>query len=257
MAVYCPVIKPLRHKKETRRMSRKTVSSMAMTFVIAMMSMCTAFAALHLEGQSGVFLNALAYPVAASKTEISSHSVNLDSLGTVSTYNLSFGLKENVELGITRIASSVTGVSDQNLILGKWQFAGETEKSPALAAWGIYRDLVDGDSSVDLGLSATKIVTVSKRPLVLDLGVRNTKAQGLGLFGFADDREWRLEGSFAYFITPRFAAGAEFKQQVNGDTWKDIAFRYVASDKWNIDAGVANLGDAIDNQVALAVTRVW
>jgi hypothetical protein len=181
----------------------------------------------------------------------------LDNLGSVSTYNLAFGLKDKVDVGITRITSSVTGVSDQNLILGKWQFKSESKTAPALAVWGICRKLVDDDSTVDLGLSATKIVTVGKKPLVLDLGVRNTKAQGLGLFGFADDREWKLEGSFALFATPKFAVGTEFKQQVNGKTWKDIAFRYVASDSWNIDAGIAYLGDAIDNQAAVAVTRTW
>lgn len=238
-------------------MSKKIAPLTLATILMAVVSTSCAFAALQLEGQSGVFLNTLAYPVPASKTEASSHFVDLDNLGSVSTYNLTFGLKDNVEVGVTRIASNVTGVSDQNLILGKWQFKPETKTAPALAVWGIYRKLLDADSTVDLGLSATKIVLVGKKPLVLDLGVRNTKAQGLGLFGFASDREWKFEGSFALFVTPKFAVGTEFKQQVNGKTWKDIAFRYVASDSWNIDAGIAYLGDAIDNQVALALTRTW
>lgn len=238
-------------------MNKRTVSLVTISIIAVMMYTSCAYAALQLEGQNGVFLNALAYPTTASKTEISSHYVNLDNLGTVSTYNLSVGLKNNVELSATRITSAVTGVSDQNLILGKWQFAPETKKSPAVAVWSIYRDLVDGSSSADIGLSATKIVNIGTRPLILDLGVRNTKAQGLGLFGFADDREWKLEGLVAYFVTPKFIAGTEFKQQVNGKTWKDIAFRYIVSDKWNIDAGIAYLGENIDNQVALAATRVW
>ena len=213
-----------------------------------------AHAALNLEGQSGVFLNTLAYPVGASKVEISAHSVDLDDLGSVTTYNLATGLKGNLEFGFTGITSSVSGVNDQSLFLGKWQFVKETKTSPAVAVWAIHRSLTDGPTSTDYGLSVTKIVTVAKRPLVLDLGARSTRAIGHGLFGFQDDRELKLEGSAALFVTPKFAVGTEFKQQIGGRAWHDIAFRWVATPNLNIDFGIANLNSSLDNQVALAAT---
>lgn len=213
-----------------------------------------AMAALHLEGQSGVFLNALAYPLGASKFEVSSHTVDLDSLGSVTTYNLASGFKGNLEFGYTGIASSVNGVKDQSLFLGKWQFAKETNGTPAVAVWVIQRNLADGPSSADFGLSATKIVKAGKLPLVLDLGVRSTRAIGLGLFGFQSDRETKFEGSTALFVTPKLAVGTEFKQQIGGRAWRDIALRWVPSSNLNIDFGIANLNSALDNQVALAAT---
>ncbi|HEY3297961.1 MAG TPA: DUF3034 family protein [Armatimonadota bacterium] len=219
-----------------------------------MLIACAAHAALSLEGQNGIFLNSLAYPVNANKLELSSHYVDLSDLGGVNTYNVTAGLPDDVELGYTKITSSVTGVKDQNLFLGKWQFKPETKSTPALAAWVIDRHLNGGDGSTDYGLSATKCVKVANRPTVLDLGVRSTKALGLGLFGFGDDRKLKLEGSAAIFLTKNFAVGAEFKQQIGGDTWKDIAFRYVASDSLNIDAGIADLGPGLRRQIALAAT---
>lgn len=211
-------------------------------------------AALNLEGQSGVFLNTLAYAAPPSTTEFSNHQVNLDSLGAVSTYNLSTGLRGNIELGFTKVASSVPGVSDQNVLLAKWQFGQETPTSPALAFWAIQRDLTDGASSTDYGLSATKILKPGGKPLVLDLGLRSTKALGLGLFGFSGDRKVKWEGSAALFVAPKFAIATEFKQQISADTWTDVAFRYVASDQLNLDAGIADLGPGLGNQIAIAVT---
>lgn len=211
-------------------------------------------AALNLEGQSGVFLNSLAYPLQSGKIEVSTHNVNLDRLGGVSTFNVSTGLNHGIELGVTKVTSSVSGVKDQNVLLAKWQFSKETQSSPAVSLWAINRDLSGGSGSLDYGISTTKLVHVGKYPTVVDLGVRSTKALGLGLFGFSGDRKLKFEGSAAVFVTKKFAVGTEFKQQIGADTWKDIAFRYVASDHLNIDAGIADLGPGLGNQIALAAT---
>lgn len=233
---------------------KKLATTISLALLAALVIAGAATAALHLEGQSGVFLNALAYPVAASKVEVSSHTVDLDDLGSITTYNFATGLKGGVELGYTGIASSVTGVKDQSLFLGKWQFAKEAKKSPAVALWAIHRSLTDGPSSNDYGLSATKVVQLANRPLVLDAGVRSTRALGLGLFGFQKDRETRFEGSAALFVTPKLAVGTEFKQQPGVRAWHDIALRWVPSKNFNLDFGIANLNSALDNQVALAAT---
>lgn len=211
-------------------------------------------AALNLEGQSGIFLNSLAYPLAPGAIEVSAHNVNLDDLGGVTTYNAATGLKNNLELGYTRVTSSVNGVKDQNLLNLKWQFNKETKDAPAIAIYTQYRDLASGDNSFDYGISVTKLFNLGKFPTVVDFGARSTKALGLGLFGFGSDRQIKLEGSVAVFVAKNFAIGTEFKQQVNAQTWKDIAFRYVVNKNLNIDAGIADLGPGLRNQIALAAT---
>ncbi len=238
-------------------MNHQTLRTTALTAMGVVTMMCTAHTALNLEGQSGVFLNPLAYTLQQGKTEISSHHVSLDTLGSVSTFNLTSGLRRNVEIGVTQVSSSVDGVRDQSILLAKWQFAPETETSPAVAAWVINRNLSGGGNSTDFGLSATKALTAGKFPVVVDLGVRSTKALGLGLFGFAGDGKLKWEGSAAVFLSRKIVAGTEFKQQIGADTWTDIAFRYIASDSLNIDAGIADLGPGLGNQVALAATWSW
>lgn len=228
----------------------------SITFVVlaVMMTAGSAHAALNLEGQSGVFLNSLAYTTPTGKAEVSSHYVNMDNLGSISTFNVNTGLSRDLELGFTRLSSAVSGVNDQNVLLAKWQFKKETKSIPAVAFWTISRNLSGGSGSTDFGVSATKLLNFGKFPTVVDLGVRSTKGLGLGLFGFSDDRKLKLEGSFATFVTKNFAVGAEFKQQIGADAWTDIAFRYVASDSLNIDAGIADLGAGLGNQIALAAT---
>jgi hypothetical protein len=218
---------------------------------------CMSWAALSLEGQSGIFLNGLAYTVNPGKTEVSAHDVNLSGLGSVQTYSITTGLTHGIELGYTRIGSEVSGVASQDVINAKWNFAKESKTAPAISVWTISRSLTGGSNSIDFGVSASKIIPLGKTPLVVDLGARSTRAKGLGLFGYSNDREVKLEGSAAIFLTKKFAVGTEFKEQIGGDTWKDIAFRYVASDKLNIDAGIADLGPGLRNQIALAATRVF
>ncbi len=212
-------------------------------------------AALDFEGQTGVFLNDLAYTAKASSIETSAHTVDLGSLGTVSTYNLDFGLQSNLELGFTRYVSAVTGVKDQDVFQGKWQFLAEKNSTPAVAVWALNRNLTNGPNDFEFGATATKVLPVVKQhPLILDLGVRATKSLGLGLFGVGDSRQARFEGTAAVFLTKKLVLGTEFKQQIDARAWHDIALRYVASPSFNIDAGIANFSSALDSQWALALT---
>lgn len=232
----------------------RLITRLALTATILLGITGFANAALNWDGQSGVFLNALAYTAAPSSVETAAHYADLGTLGSVSTYNVAFGLKHNVELGYTKYDSNVTGVSDQSNLTGKWQFLGETPQRPAAAAWMVQRHLAGGTDTTDLGLSATKILKVADRTVILDLGARSTKALGLGLFGVGSDRQIKYEGLAAVFITDKFIVGTEFKQQINARTFKDIAFRYIVNDKLNLDAGIANFAPGISNQWAFAAT---
>jgi len=235
-------------------MNRTWAIAVLVVLVIAA-SAGSAYAALNFDGQTGVFLAPLAFTGPVSRVEVSTHSVNMDNLGTIATYNVSYGLRKNIEIGFTKIANGVSGLSDQNNLLLKWQFADEKPTQPAAAAWIVQRHLVTGDqNATDLGLSLTKCFTVAKRALVLNVGARSTKAVGLGLFGISPDRETKIEGAAAYFVTPKLAVATEFQQHIGIDTWTDLAVRYQATDKLNLDFGVANFNSALDNQVAFAGT---
>ena len=225
-----------------------------MTVVAALLACGTAHAALQLEGNSGVFLNTLAGTLAQGKYEAATHYVDLNAAGTVSTFNLSAGLQNNIELGVTRLSTDVAGVSDQNIYLAKWNFGAENAQKPALSVWAQYRDLIDGANSTDYGVSATKTTTLLGYTTILDLGVRSTKAKGLGLFGYQADREYKLEGAVAFVATKNLVIGTEFKQMVDSRVWRDVCARYTLNSNLNIDAGYANMGPGFDSQLAFAVT---
>ncbi len=235
-------------------MNYKKLSTLLLSVIGITAMTLPASAALTLEGQSGVFLNPLAYPIVNGKVEVSSHYVGLNSLGNVTSFNAAGGIGKNLEVGLTRISSSVSGVSDQTNLLAKWQFLPETQSAPAIAVWAIDRNLSVGGSDLDYGLSASKVVKVGTVPVLLDLGARSTKSLGLGLFGVGSDRQLKFEGLAAVFVTPKLIVGTEFKDQIGGSTWQDIAVRYVASDTLNIDAGLADLGPGLGSQLALGVT---
>lgn len=254
----------LRHNRHVRTAlddegENRTLRTATTLLAAAALATMTAHshAALNWEGQTGVFLNPLAYTAAEGTHEVSGHFISVDSAGSVKSLSYTAGLKGNVELGYTRVFTDVAGVNDQNIVHAKWQFLPERDETPAVAVWALYRDAESGGSGTDFGVAATKIVMAGDKPLVLDLGVRYTDASGHGLFGFTGDEKLKLEGSIAYFVLPNLAVGAEFRQQPGTRTWKDLAVRYVVNEHLNIDVGLADLGPTIDNQLALGFTYAW
>lgn len=211
-------------------------------------------AQLNWEGQGGVFLNPLAYPTPPGTVQASTHYIDLDRLGSVTTFSVSGGLAGGLELGYTRITSTAAGVRDQNVLPIKWRFAAETADLPAAAVTLIYRDLVGGKNATDIGLVGTKVLTLGATPVVVIVGARLTKGLGVGLFGVGDRTRLKWEASAAAFVTKRVALGLEVKEQIAGTTWTAVALRYDAGGDWNVDLGVANFGPAINNQFAVGVT---
>ncbi len=232
----------------------RRAASWATLVVLLALAADRSSAQLNWEGQGGVFLNALPFTTAPGRYEASTHYINLDRLGEVTTFSVAAGLRGNVEIGLTRITSGVSGVPSQNVVPVKWFFQTETPTRPAVAATLIARDLVGVGGATDLGLSAAKVVKIGTSTVLLDLGVRSTKVVGNGLFGKASGARIKWEGSAAVFVTKTLILGTEFKEQIGGRTWTDLALRYIASDRVNVDLGVANFGPAINNQVAVGVT---
>ena len=213
--------------------------------------------ALNWEGSSGVFMNPIAYPIAQKKVETAVHYIDLDNLGSIETFSVTGGIAPNVDLGFTRLTTDANGVRDQNILHAKWQFVKETPQAPAVAAWVLYRDTVGGKSSADIGLTATKVIPIGKNPLILEGGVRSTKAIGNGLFGFSSNRKLQLDAAIAYFVTKNVIIGTEYREQPDSRNWTDVAVRYQATKDLNIDLGIANFAPGINNQVALGVTYAF
>ncbi len=211
-------------------------------------------AQLNWDGQGGAFLNALAFPTAAGSIQAAFHFIDLESLGTIKTYSVNGGLRGGIEVGFNRVNTNVTGVADQNLLHAKWQFLAAEGNRPALAAWLVYRDLLGGADATDYGLTATTVLKPGGTPVVVSGGLRSTKSRGMALFGVGDRRRLKWEGSVAVFANPRLLFATEFKEQIGGRTWTDLAVRYLAGKGVNVDVGVANFGPGINNQFALGIT---
>lgn len=222
---------------------------------LALAVVSPAFGALGLEGQSGLAMNTWAYTVAPEKTEASVHFVSMDSAGNVMTYAVTRGLKGGVEIGYTRVATSVRGISDQNIVHAKWQILKEKKVLPAVSVWALDRDLAGG-SSPDFGAVATKLMP-GRYPLEVSLGVRSTKAVGFGLYGFADEKKTKVEAAAGVRVTKKLWVATEVNQQFGSRAWKDVAVRYKANRQLTLDAGLGNLGPAHDNQLALGVSWVF
>lgn len=91
------------------------------------------------------------------------------------------------------------------------------------------------------------------RHLLLNLGVRGTRANQMGLLGFGGDRrdrrEWVLEGSAAVLVNPRWAVGLEYRQKPDNlgfaaeHDWWDAFVGWFPNKHVAVVAAWADLGD--------------
>jgi Protein of unknown function (DUF3034) len=110
-----------------------------------------------------------------------------------------------------------------------------------------------GDSSTDFYVSATKIFLAQS--LLLNITLRYTKANQLGILGFGGDlnhsRKVQPEATVAYLITRKLAIGAEYRTEPRNLTVDDQRAAWDAFVAWTITrnfsvvAGYANLGSIL------------
>jgi len=105
------------------------------------------------------------------------------------------------------------------------------------------------------------VITMSKmfpkllfgRPLILTLGVRNSKASNIGYTGFSKKCQTTIETDVATLITDRIAVGYEFRQKNNPydvapgilndeDDWHAIRAAYIVNDQFTVAAAWGYLG---------------
>lgn len=110
-----------------------------------------------------------------------------------------------------------------------------------------------GDSSTDFYVSATKIFLAES--LLLDITLRYTKANQLGILGFGGDldhgRKVQPEATVAYLITRKLAVGAEYRTEPRNlgvddqrAAW-DAFLACTITRNLSIVAGYANLGSIL------------
>ena len=129
----------------------------------------------------------------------------------------------------------------------------------ALGGGGL-RDIgIKSDDGVDFTLYASKLITFLPRPVLVNLGVRSTKAAHLGLFGFTGKRKWLFEGNIVLLITDRILLAAEYRQkpseykEIPGlvkreDDWWTICPAFVVNEHLTISGGYGHFGDVLNHK---------
>ena len=115
-----------------------------------------------------------------------------------------------------------------------------------------------GQSGTDYYLSATKVIL--SQSLLVNLTLRYTNANQLGLLGFGGDRDRRRsvqpEVTLAYIVTRTVAIGAEYRAMAHNLTVDDERDAYDAFAAWTISRNVSLLAAYVSLGSILApVTR--
>jgi hypothetical protein len=252
---------------------------------------------LNWEGQTGVFVTPLAYTASSEKNGIGHpivayHFLNAgDVLGNFHQASVTVGLLGRTEFGYTRSfhqegstpALSPLWEGGFNIVHGKVNVIQENLNKqswvPAVSAGFVARTQVrhvggvlanQDNSNADFYAVATKTITQTKLPVVINLGYKATNASVFGLAGNAPEYTGRLFGAAAFVVKAgknTLIFGSEFAQQPREvknlpgaviPTTLTYAARVVPGiegGKLNIDFGIAQAAGKILPGVDLHVRK--
>lgn len=212
--------------------------------------------------------------VTAFATQANTQKFQLNSVG------VAVGLYDRVELSYTRqsfdLDKLIAGqVLRQDIFGLKWNVFGnavidQDRLWPQMALGAQYKrnlkfDVIPAalgakhESDVDLYGAATKVWVdgLFGRTSLLDITLRYTRANQLGLLGFGGDKKDSrclcLETSAAVFLTDHWVAGAEYRQKPDNlsaareDAFYDVFAAWVPNKNVSITAAYVNLG-SVANQ---------
>jgi len=118
----------------------------------------------------------------------------------------------------------------------------------------------DSPCGVDFTLTASK--TFAKlafgRPVIVSVGMRNSRASQIGYLGFADHCATTVEGNVICLLTDRLVLAYEFRQKTNPydkidgligseDNWHTIALGYVVNNHLTISGGYGRFGTVFNS----------
>jgi len=129
----------------------------------------------------------------------------------------------------------------------------DSDLGGALRASGI-----EDTSGVDYTLYASKLIKSLPAPLLLNAGIRATKAAHIGLLGFTGDYKYVFEGNAVLFVTGNFALAAEYRQKPNeyqpignlvkGEAdWWTFDAAYVVNSHFTVAAGYGHFGGVLNH----------
>lgn len=122
---------------------------------------------------------------------------------------------------------------------------------------------IKNDTGTDFTIYATRLFTTTPRPLLVNVGLRSTKAAQIGLLGFTDKRKTVFEGNFGYMILDNLVIGAEYRQKPHEytpgiaggvtliekeDNWGSAFMTYVANDHMTASVAYMRLGDVLNHK---------
>jgi hypothetical protein len=134
-----------------------------------------------------------------------------------------------------------------------------TELGGALRGIGI-----TNNSGVDYTLYATKLIKSLPLPVLVNVGVRETQAAELGLFGFSDHYSAHAEGSIGVFLTDRLILAGEYRSQPSDykaipglikteSDWWTVDLAYVVNKNLTVAAGYGHFGGVLNHDA----NAVW
>lgn len=205
------------------------------------------------EGPTGAYLNPLALNLPPGQAQGAVHHLDLQPIGSLTTYGVSYGLTDRLEAGLTQTNLSVGGAGKNNIVHAKYILRPLVGGKTGVAVGAVLRDISGGPSTSDFYLVATHIF-VSRTPVLASVTVRSTNGLGSGLFG-KTDRATEPGGFLGVQVRPNLIPNIEFLGQPDGPDWKDIGLRYIANPSTYWDFGLADVGNGLGDQVALGVTH--
>ena len=124
----------------------------------------------------------------------------------------------------------------------------------------------DKSNGVDYVLTLSKTIppdAFDLPPIILTVGMRNSKAANLGLTGFGKNSAFTVEADVVVVLSKSFAVGYEFRQKndpyhplpgVFGkeENWHAIRAAWIINDRLTLAGGLAHLGNVANTDVPLA-----
>ena len=188
---------------------------------------------------------------------------------TMQSYGLAASYDDRAELSFSRqtIQSKQGGAAtNMNTVGLKVKVYGDAIYSflPQVSIGIQHKNLLDDETATLLGakkdtdtdfyVSATKIWLDGffHRNVFLNITLRNTNANQLGLLGFGgdkQDRSWNIESSAGLLINRYWGIGAEFRAKpdnlssVKEDHWKNAFIAYFPSKNVSLTLAYLQLGD--------------
>lgn len=205
---------------------------------------------------------------------------------TLGSTGIAVGIRDRLELSAARqklgLGTTVPGASIRQDILGvKLKLTGDAVfaryfDAPQISAGVQYKRNADfrpvpaalnarRDADFDYYAAATKVFldALHGRTLLVDLTLRATRANQMGLLGFGGDKNDRrtlqAETSIALFATDHVLVGAEYRHKPDNlsafreDSYKDIFVTWLPNKKISLTTAYADLGTIADKKHQRAI----